>query len=285
MYNVQIKSNLIYLFWFFQFLLIRMVSFQAISLAALIMMIVALIFIPNSWCSLWVAFSIISIEVGVIGYMTLWNVNLDSISMINLIMCIGFSVDFSAHISYAYLTAKVSTKEERLQECLYSLGLPILQGALSTILGVSALVMAPSYLFVTFFKTVFLVIFFGAIHGLLLLPVLLSFFGPDSKIEEKEETYVIPIDFSKRTFDSGRVLNSSMLPRYGSVKPCPPPVTEVIEEDLGIGTSEESSNNSSLSKATSGCNRKKKSNGIKAYSNEAFIYPEEDEGSSCSTYN
>ena len=70
------------------------------------MMIVSLILIPNPICSLWVAFSILSIELGVIGLMTLWNVNLDSISMINLIMCIGFSVDFSAHISYHFMSRK-----------------------------------------------------------------------------------------------------------------------------------------------------------------------------------
>ena len=68
------------------------------------MMLVSLVLIPNPICSLWVAFSILSIEVGVVGFMTLWNVNLDSISMINLIMCIGFSVDFSAHISYHFMS-------------------------------------------------------------------------------------------------------------------------------------------------------------------------------------
>lgn len=153
-------------------------------------MVVSLIFIPNPLCSLWVAFSIVSIEIGVVGYMTLWDVNLDSISMIQLIMCIGFSVDFSAHISYAYLAAKVDTPDERVQECLYALGLPILQGGLSTILGIMALVLAPSYIFITFFKTVFLVIFFGAIHGLFLLPVLLSLLGPGSCSKKKKELVI-----------------------------------------------------------------------------------------------
>lgn len=38
------------------------------------------------------------------GYMTWWGVRLDGVALINLIMCIGFSVDFSAHICYHYLT-------------------------------------------------------------------------------------------------------------------------------------------------------------------------------------
>lgn len=166
--------------FFDQFLLIRYTSMQCVLIAALIMMGVSLVFIPNPLCSLWVAFSIVSIEIGVIGFMTLWGVNLDAISMINLIMCIGFSVDFSAHISYAYMSAQVDTPEERVKSCLYSLGLPIVQGALSTILGVVALLVAPSYIFITFFKVVFLVIVIAAAHGLLLLPVLLSLFGPGS---------------------------------------------------------------------------------------------------------
>ena len=63
---------------------------------------------------------------------------------------------------------------------MYGLGLPILQGAVSTILGVIGLMIAPSYIFVTFFKMVFLVISLGFLHGLFLLPVLLSIFGPGS---------------------------------------------------------------------------------------------------------
>lgn len=163
------------LFVFFdQFILVRETSIQSIGVAAAVMMIIALIFIPSVSCALWVAFSICSIEIGVIGYMTLWNVNLDSISMINLIMCIGFSVDYSAHISYAYLSSDGPTPNEKMKCALHSLGMPIFQGSVSTILGIIILAFAPSYIFLTFFKTVFLVILFGALHGILLLPVLLS---------------------------------------------------------------------------------------------------------------
>ncbi|TGZ50544.1 Patched domain-containing protein 3, partial [Temnothorax longispinosus] len=117
---------------------------------------------------------------GVAGYMALWDVNLDSISMINLIMCIGFSVDFTAHICYAYMSSKRQRAEDRVKDSLYSLGLPIVQGAASTILGLMALLLAGTYIFLVFFKMVFLVIFIGAMHGMFLLPVLLSLFGPGS---------------------------------------------------------------------------------------------------------
>lgn len=169
-----------YFVFFDQFELVRPISLQAMVIGAVIMMIISFIFIPNFLCSLWVAFSVISIELGVAGYMALWDVNLDSISMINLIMCIGFSVDFTAHICYTYMSSKKKSPKARVREALHSLGLPILQGSTSTILGIIALLLAQSYIFLVFFKMVFLVILFGAMHGLFLLPVLLSLFGPGS---------------------------------------------------------------------------------------------------------
>nr|CAD7195522.1 unnamed protein product [Timema douglasi] len=178
-----------YFVFFDQFELVRPTSIQSMIIGALIMMLVCFVFIPNVLCSLWVAFSIISIETGVAGYMALWDVNLDSISMINLIMCIGFSVDFTAHICYAYMSSKAKYPEERVRESLFALGLPIVQGAFSTILAVITLIFAGSYIFLVFFKMVFLVVFFGAMHGLFLLPVLLSLFGPGSctKRPKKED--------------------------------------------------------------------------------------------------
>lgn len=248
----------------------------------MVMMVVSFILIPNPWCSLWVGLSIVSIEVGVVGYMTMWGVSLDSISMINLIMCIGFSVDFSAHISYAYLTAKVDTPDERVKECLFTLGLPILQGGLSTILGVIALTFAPSYIFVTFFKIVFLVIFFGIMHGIFLLPVLLSLVGPGSFKKRKEPKLYDP---NKVTMPKGDIepqslclsekkINSKMthkevqtnekaisqsksiLPQTVTHLPSEK-YTENAEKDMGIGTSGEDSSEGSFQdgdESNFGCN-------------------------------
>ena len=103
-------------------------TIQCVSVAVVVMMLIALVFIPSPVCSLWVAFSIVSIELGVLGFMTLWGVSLDSISMINLIMCIGFSVDFSAHISYHFMSRDAAmTPAERVEDSMFALGLPIVQ--------------------------------------------------------------------------------------------------------------------------------------------------------------
>ncbi|KFR01399.1 Patched domain-containing protein 3, partial [Nipponia nippon] len=159
-----------------QYLVIVQNTIQNVVVAAGAMLIVSLLLIPNPLCCLWVTFAIASVIVGVAGFMTFWNVNLDSISMINLVICIGFSVDFSAHISYAFVTSGESSANERTIEALSLLGYPVLQGAVSTILGVVVLAAAKAYIFRTFFKIMFLVILFGALHGLVFIPVFLTFF-------------------------------------------------------------------------------------------------------------
>ncbi|CAG0920761.1 unnamed protein product [Notodromas monacha] len=159
------------------FVLVRGTTLQTVTLAAVLMLVVALIMIPAPMCAIWVGFSIISIEVGILGYMTFWEVSLDTISMICLIMCIGFSVDFSAHISYSFMSSDGATAEQKIADALEKVGLPIVQGSVSSIFGVIVLGFIPAYIYRTFFKTVFMVMLFGALHGLLLLPVLLTIFG------------------------------------------------------------------------------------------------------------
>ncbi|KAI1891334.1 hypothetical protein AGOR_G00142730 [Albula goreensis] len=152
-------------------------TIQNILVATVAMLVISLLLIPNPLCSLWVTFAIGSVIVGVAGFMALWDVNLDSISMINLVICIGFSVDFSAHISYAFVSSNESTANGKVCDALYSLGYPLVQGAVSTILGVVVLAAAESYIFRTFFKIMFLVILFGVVHGIMFIPVFLTFFG------------------------------------------------------------------------------------------------------------
>lgn len=211
------------------------------------MMIISFLFIPNFLCSLWVAFSIISIEIGVIGYMALWHVNLDSISMINLIMCIGFSVDFTAHICYAYMSSTAKRPDERVRESLYALGLPIFQGAFSTILGMVALLLANNYIFLVFFKMVFLVVFCGAMHGLFLLPVLLSLFGPGSCTDWDEDDAIKMSSIEKALPHPYCIphpqftLNASLTPTNLKSKSYK---QYDMEKDLGLGTSEENSSES-----------------------------------------
>ncbi|XP_061442158.1 patched domain-containing protein 3 [Rhineura floridana] len=172
--------------YFDQYIVIVHNTIQNVMIAAGAMLLISLLLIPHPLCSLWVTFAIASVIVGVTGFMAYWNVNLDSISMINLVICIGFSVDFSAHISYAFVASEKPKMNDKAVDALYRLGFPILQGAGSTIVGVLVLSVASTYIFRTFFKIMFLVIFFGALHGLIFIPVFLTFFGFCGRLSNRQ---------------------------------------------------------------------------------------------------
>ncbi|CAG0920213.1 unnamed protein product [Notodromas monacha] len=178
--------------FFDQFDAIRLSTIASIGSAAAVMMVLFFLLIPDLMAALWVAVSIASIEAGVVGYMALWGVPLDVISMITIIMCIGFSVDFSAHVSYAYVTSQSKGATERTADALHKMGGPVFKGAASTLVGIAALAFMPSQMFRVFFKTVFLVMVIGCLHGLLFLPVLLQLFakgvdgdGKGSNVEDE----------------------------------------------------------------------------------------------------
>ena len=62
--------------------------------------------------------------------------------------------------------------------CLENMGVAVFNGAVSTFLAVLLLGGSLSYVFITFFRQLFLCIVFGLTHGLVLLPVLMSIVNP-----------------------------------------------------------------------------------------------------------
>ncbi|XP_006823933.1 patched domain-containing protein 3-like [Saccoglossus kowalevskii] len=158
---------------------------QNIAIAAVAMLVVSLLLIPHPICALYVTLTVASIVVGVVGYMSLWGVGLDFVSMITIVVCIGFSVDYSAHLTYAFVISPRETRNRRAIYGLYLLGLPVVQSVASTIISIAALSNAKTYVFRAVFKTMFFGIFWGGVHGILFLPVLLSVVGPKNSKSPK----------------------------------------------------------------------------------------------------
>jgi multidrug efflux pump subunit AcrB len=157
---------------------------ETMALAFGAMVVVAFFLIPD-WSGIFVVTcSILSVQLGVVGYMTLWGVYYDLFSMVVLIMSIGFSVDFCAHTAYAFYSQKSSDKTgeteksavEKLGIGLTHVGLPILQGTTSTVIAVSGLLLTGYYAHVMFFKVIFLIMTIGALHAIMFLPVCMLIF-------------------------------------------------------------------------------------------------------------
>ena len=113
--------------------------------------------------------------------MHFWNVTIDTVSCVNLIIAIGLCVDYSAHIAHRFseeIIFEGSSRNERAQAALTNIGPAVLNGGISTLLAFVLLAGSRSHAFLVFFKVFFLVVIFGMFQGLMVLPVLLSIFGP-----------------------------------------------------------------------------------------------------------
>ncbi|XP_023244229.1 patched domain-containing protein 3-like [Centruroides sculpturatus] len=132
-----------------------------------------LLVVPNFFVAITVAISVVSAIIETLGFMSLLGVNLDIFSMMSLILCVGFSVNYPAHMSYAYVMSSSKTSNDKMKDSLYLVGFAVLQGSLSTGLGILTLY-SDVYVLSTFVKIVILISIETAFHALFFIPVVLS---------------------------------------------------------------------------------------------------------------
>ncbi|KAF8823004.1 patched family protein [Cardiosporidium cionae] len=123
---------------------------------------------------------IITVDLCLFGYMSFWNLKLNMLTMVNLLISIGYSVDYTVHIIHTFTHCLASHKNTRMVETLVIMANPLTDGMISTFLPVVMLATANKVALVIFFKMMMMVLLFAYAEGLILLPVLLSLIGPKS---------------------------------------------------------------------------------------------------------
>lgn len=159
------------------FKVIRRELFQNVGLAiaavAVIVLVTVADFLTTFLITLNVAFCIIEI----LGMMFAIGIVIDSVSVINIVLAVGLSVDYCAHVGHCFMATDGDSRNERVTETLADIGAAVVSGAFTTFLAVSVLLFSSSYVFKILSTQFALTVALGIMHGLFLLPVMLSLVG------------------------------------------------------------------------------------------------------------
>lgn len=156
-----------------------------------IVFVVSCVLLGSVLTALVVTVTVAMTVVDIIGAMAVFDVSLNAVSLVNLIICVGIAVEFCAHIARAFMFPAGSVmdraknrfrgRDARAWTALVNVGGSVFSGITVTkLLGVCVLAFTRSKIFEIYYFRVWLaLVVFAATHALIFLPVALSLAGGD----------------------------------------------------------------------------------------------------------
>lgn len=197
--GIDVFPYSVFYIFFDQYATIVQLTATLLGAALAMIAVVSSVLLGSLSTGLVVTLTVIMIVVDIIGAMALFNVSLNAVSLVNLIICVGIGVEFCAHIARAFMfpsravmeraKIKFRGRDARAWTALVNVGGSVFSGiTITKLLGVSVLAFTRSKIFEIYYFRIWLaLVVVAATHALIFLPVALSFVGGEGYIDPESD--------------------------------------------------------------------------------------------------
>lgn len=197
--GVEVFPYSVFYIFFDQYASIVSLSGTLLGSCVAIIFVIATVLLGSVLTAAVVTVTVCMTVVDIIGAMAVFGVSLNAVSLVNLIICVGISVEFCAHIARAFMfpsrtvmetiKSRFRGRDARAWTALVNVGASVFSGITVTkLLGVCVLAFTRSKIFEIYYFRVWLaLVVFAATHALIFLPVALSLAGGEGYVDPESE--------------------------------------------------------------------------------------------------
>jgi len=169
-----------------QFMVIEAETLMNLGLSMAAVFIISCPVLQDARAVAAVLVGVAAVDVDLLGLMWVFGLDLNSITMISLVMAIGLVVDYLAHIAHYFVhgDSGATDPQERMIFALEEVGGAVLIGGLTTFIGILPLAFASSFIYRVFFTLFLTIVSLGLIHGFVVVPTLIVILE-ESKLRNK----------------------------------------------------------------------------------------------------